>query len=327
MELEQTIIERALVDAATIAGLAPSIHNTQPWRWRIHGTIGSLFAEPARQLRISDFDRRLLVTSCGAALHHAGIALAARGYAAQVDRMPDPANEEHLARITVTGNVAVTTAAMRLLQTVKIRRTDRRPLLDVPLPAGVIDALREAAAPFQIGLSTLDRGQTIELAAATARAQRDETEDIGALVELSAWSGVHRPGGAGIPDENIPDRPTQTTVPTRDFGHVGTLPVSAADDNAATYAILYGLEDVPAAWIRAGEALSAVWLTAIERDIALLPLSAAVESPSTRLELRRILSGIGYPYLALRLGVADTEVPPPPRTPRLPAASTIEVLD
>ncbi len=152
MELEQTIIERALVDAATIAGLAPSIHNTQPWRWRIHGTVGSLFAEPARQLRISDFDRRLLVTSCGAALHHAGIALAARGYAAQVDRMPDPANEEHLARITVTGNVAVTTAAMRLLETVKVRRTDRRPLLDVPLPAGVIDALREAAASFQIGL-------------------------------------------------------------------------------------------------------------------------------------------------------------------------------
>lgn len=327
MDIEETIIERALVDAATLAGLAPSIHNTQPWRWRIHGTTADLFAEPVRQLRISDFDRRLLITSCGAALHHAGIALAARGYAAHVDRMPDPANEEHLARITVTGNLTVTTAAVRLLETVKVRRTDRRPLLAMPLPAAAIDALRWAAAPFQIGLAPLDRGQTIELAAATTRAQRDETDDISALAELSSWSGVHRPGGAGIPDENIPDRPTQTTVPTRDFGHVGTLPVSAADDNAATYAILFGLEDVPAAWIRAGEALSAVWLTAIERDIALLPLSAAVESPSTRLELRRILSGIGYPYLAVRLGVADTGLPPLPRMPRLPAASTIEVLD
>jgi nitroreductase len=327
VEIEQTIIERALVDAATIAGLAPSIHNTQPWRWRIHGTTADLFAEPARQLRIGDFDRRLLITSCGAALHHAGIALAARGYAAEVDRTPDPANEEHLARVTVTGTVAVTTAAMRLLQSVKVRRTDRRPLLDMPLPADVIDRLRHAAASFQIGLAALDRDQTIELAAATARAQRDETEDITALVELSAWSGVHRPGGAGVPDENIPDRPVQTTVPARDFGHVGTLPVSDAHDNAATYAILYGLEDVPAAWIRAGEALSAVWLTAIERDVAVLPMSAAVESPATRLELRRILSGIGYPYLALRLGVADPDVPPPPRTPRLPAASTIDVFD
>ncbi len=327
MDTDQATIERALVDAATIAGRAPSIHNTQPWRWRIHGSVADLFAESERHLRVSDLDRRMLITSCGAALHHAAIALAARGYAFDVDRMPDPASNEHLARIAVTGQVAVTTAATRLLEAAEVRRTDRRPLLGTSLPPDVIDALRRAASAFQIGFDVLDRGQTIELAAATARAQRDETGDVSAYVELSAWSGTHRPGGAGVPDENIPDRPTATTVPTRDFGHVGTLAVSDAHDNAATYVILYGLEDVPAAWIRAGEALSSVWLAAIERGVAVLPLSAAMESAATRHELRRILCGIGYPYLAMRLGVPDPDVAPPPRTPRLPAAATIEVLD
>lgn len=327
METDQATVERALVDAATVAGRAPSIHNTQPWRWRIHGTVADLFAEPERQLRISDLDGRLLITSCGTALHHAAIALAARGYAFDVDRMPDPTDNEHLARITVSGQVPVTTTATRLLDAIQIRRTDRRPLVGAALSGDAIDALRQAAGAFQIGFDVLDRGQTIELAAATARAQRDETEDVRAYVELSAWSGIHRPGGAGVPDENIPDRPTATTVPSRDFGHVGTLAISDAHDNAATYAILYGLEDVPAAWIRAGEALSSVWLAAIERGVAVLPLSAAMESAATRHELRRILSGIGYPYLALRLGVPDPDVPPPPRTPRLSAAATIDVLD
>ena len=93
-------------------------------------------------------------------------------------------------------------------------------------------------------------------------------------------------------------------------------------DNAATYVILYGLAEQPRSWLRAGEALSAIWLTATEHEIALLPMSAAIESPATRQELHRILAGLGYPYLVLRLGIADPNLPAIPRTPRLPPRRT-----
>jgi hypothetical protein len=129
-----------------------------------------------------------------------------------------------------------------------------------------------------------------------------------------------------MPDAVIPAESPQTTVPGRDFGHAGTLPVSETHDNAATYAILYGQDDEPATWLRAGEALSAVWLAATELSVAVLPLSVATESPATWQDVRRIVAGIGYPCLALRFGIADPDQPPTVRTPRLAAPETVEVI-
>jgi hypothetical protein len=81
-----------------------------------------------------------------------------------------------------------------------------------------------------------------------------------------------------VPDTAIPDAPTQTTVPARVFGHPGTLAVRAGHDLSATYAILYGPEDLPVDWLRAGQALS-----------------AATEVPATRQVVRQLLSGLGQP--------------------------------
>jgi nitroreductase len=78
----------ALTHAATVALRAPSIHNTQPWRWRIHDTTADLYADAGRQLHVSDPDRRMLTISCGVALHHARVALATAGTAVEVDLLP-----------------------------------------------------------------------------------------------------------------------------------------------------------------------------------------------------------------------------------------------
>jgi hypothetical protein len=61
----------------------------------------------------------------------------------------------------------------------------------------------------------------------------------------------------------LPARPQRTTVPGRDFGTAGTLPIGPGHDRAA-YAVSYGDDDEPESSLRAGEALSAAWLTATE---------------------------------------------------------------
>jgi prepilin-type processing-associated H-X9-DG protein len=61
----------------TMATQAPSMHNTQPWRWRVGPDSLSLFADPSRHLRHADPDGRGMLVSCGAALHHCTVALAA----------------------------------------------------------------------------------------------------------------------------------------------------------------------------------------------------------------------------------------------------------
>jgi hypothetical protein len=187
--------------------------------------------------------------------------------------------------------------------------------------------MRAAASACDIDWHTLDRDAILELAAATSRAQRDQVADAATQGELDTWTGGHSPAGTGVPDAAIPARSPQTTVPARDFGHVGTLDVSAGHDRQAVYAILYASADSPRHWLRGGEALSAVWLAATEHNLALLPLSAAVEELSTRQVLRRLISNLGYPLIAVRLGVADPHVAAPGHTPRLHAAETVEVID
>ena len=320
----------ALIAAATVAGTAPSIHNTQPWHWRINGRVAELYGDETRWLRVIDADRRLLILSCGAALNHATVALAAEGVTVDVRRTEadeEVADESPLAVVAVTGATPVTPAAMRHMQTLEIRHTDRRPLVDAPVPASAVDHLRAIATEYGLGLHVLDRDAVIELASVTSRAQRDQVGDAATREELDTWVGGRSHAGTGVPDTAIPARAPQTTVPARDFGHVGTLDVSAAHDQQAVYAILYAPADEPGDWLRGGEALSAMWVSAIEDNVALLPLSAAVEEAFTRQTLRRLISNLGYPLIAVRLGVPDPDAASPPHTPRLEATQTIEVVE
>jgi len=315
-------LERAL----TVAGRAPSIHNTQPWRWRVRGNVADLYADTRRQLIVVDPDRRLLTVSCGAALHHASTALAADGIGAAVDLTPSKGDPTHLARLTVTGRTPVTDAAVRLFHTIQIRHTDRRPLLDQSIRGSDVAAMRTVVGEYGTGLHPISRTDVLELAAATARAQRNEIDDAAAQRELDAWTGDRRPVGAGVPDANILSEPSRTTVPSRDFGHPGTAPTSSGHDKSAMFAILYGPDDEPISWLQAGRALSALWLYAVAHNIAVVPLSAAVEEAFTRQKLHRMLAGLGYAQLAVRLGIADPNQEATPHTPRLPASETITIL-
>jgi len=146
----------------------------------------------------------------------------------------------------------------------------------------------------------------------------------GSSGELAYWTGAARPAGTGIPDAAIPNRATQTTVPSRDFGHHGDLPVSAGHDKAAVFVMLYGNTDEPLAWLRAGEALSAGWLTATEHGVSVVPHSAPIEVIATRQAMRAMIASVGYPCLVLRLGTIDPADTGTPQTSRLPAEQIID---
>jgi len=245
----------------------------------------------------------MAILSCGAALHHARTALVAAGWQVEVAELPDPANPDHLAQLSLYDRQRATADAIRRVRAMRERRTDRRPVSAVPVGADSLLAITVAAEEAGGWLHPVPRDRLVELGSATAYAQRAEYADEAWRAEIAQWAGGGRPDGTGVPDSAIPEHPTQTTVPSRDFGQPGTLPVGAGHDLSATYAVLYGPADMPVDWLRAGQALSAAWLTATELGVSLLPMSAA-ELPATRQVLRRLLSGLGQPYLVVRLGIA-----------------------
>ncbi|MGC9665152.1 Acg family FMN-binding oxidoreductase [Planosporangium sp. 12N6] len=313
---------RAAVEAARTA---PSVHNTQPWRWQISDdrTL-RLYADRGRQLEVADPDGRLLTVSCGAALHQVRLAFATAGWQVDVQRLPDPAAPDLLATVTVVGCGERDEHAEVLLAATARRRTDRRPVADRPVDQAALDSVAAEVAAEGVRLYLLRGDQVVDLAAAMSAADRTEVGEEAHRAEIAHWVGGERPDATGVPSAAVPQQPPQTQVPGRYFGPPGTLPVDGGHDVAAVYAILHGDGDGPMDWLRAGEALSAGWLTATVQGLSVLPISAVVEVLATRLALRRMLSGLGYPYLALRLGYPDPEAPEPPVTPRLAVDEIVE---
>ncbi|MEV6346803.1 nitroreductase [Actinoplanes sp. NPDC051851] len=312
----------ALLQAADAARFAPSIHNTQPWRWVVHPDRLELYSVTERQLQAQDPDGRMLLISCGTALHHAQVALNAGGWTYTLDR---PAVVP-LAGIRLDGRKDADADAVRLARSLQVRHTDRRTVADEPVARDVLDRLAAATETGGARLHLLSREQVIDLAVAVEHAEKTHAADERIQTETASWTGGGRPPGAGIPAESLPADLPATTVAERDFGTAGTLNAGAGHDGAATYALLYGESDEPSAWLRAGEALSSLWITATELNVGLLPLSSPAEVPATRQDLRRLLGGIGTPYLAVRLGNIDPADAPAARTPRLPVDQVIEVV-
>src|SRR5688572_13098336 len=291
-------VTMALTDAATVAGRAPSIHNTQPWRLVVDGQTLGVHAETARRLAEVDPAGHLMLLSCGAATHHAEVALAAAGWRTETDRPADP-DGGPLARIRVVGRGEPDPVAVSRLAAIAQRRTDRRAVPVGPVPESALAAVTAAVAQAGRHLHILGRDQVVEVAVAVERAMRAEGGDDRMRSELADWAGGARAAGTGIPDASIPAEAPRTTVAGRDFGVDGTLPPGAGHDESAVYAVLYGSGDTPVDWLRAGEALSAAWLDAVTLGLTLLPFSAPVEIASTRLLLDRIVSHVGHPYLVV----------------------------
>jgi nitroreductase len=319
----------ALAEAAAAAGYAPSVHNTQPWRWRVHDDTLELYADRSRALPVADPDGRLLTISCGTAVHHCLVALTAQGRATAVDRLPEPSDPDLLTRMRLSGTIEVTPDVVHMFQNLRLRHTDRRPVSSAAAPREAVDAVRRAGTGSGIDIQLLTADQVDALGSACAQADAIESADPSQRLELAYWVGGDRAAGTGLGLDVIPADAPSGPVPGRDFLRTGTLaapPAQAGGEGAATYLMLFGSGDEPADWLRAGEALSAAWLTATELGLSVLPFSSVIEVATVRESLRQsVLAGLGEPYLVVRLGVPDPEHGLAARTPRLPAEQTISV--
>jgi nitroreductase len=90
------VATETIKDAVILACRAPSLHNSQPWRWVLEGDRLQLFVDPQRVVRRTDRAGREALISGGVVLDHLRVALAAAGWKANVNRFPNPNNLLHL---------------------------------------------------------------------------------------------------------------------------------------------------------------------------------------------------------------------------------------
>ena len=311
--------------AIGLAARAPSIHNTQPWICRLGASSVHLYADPTRWLPATDADRRDLIVSCGAMLHHLEVALASLGLDATVHRLPNPAEPDHLAALELRPgrlrDSAIEDAAAMLR-----RRTDRRPFGHFPIPEQQIDRLVRCASERGAVLRLIDADGSGELLNTLLRDAADiQDEDPAYQLELALWAG-RQASDDGIPNASLLGPTDRARNVSRNFpvGQI-EIPIGAAPDQA-TFLVLGTTSDDRLSQLRAGEALGAVLLRATAMGLASCPLSQPLEVGSTRLRLRdEVLDGTVSPQLVLRLGWAQWGTPRP-ITPRRAVADFVGAM-
>ena len=307
-----------------IAARAPSVHNTQPWRWRGGSRTLELYADTARQLPHTDPDARNLVLSCGAALHHAQAAAGAVGWQTRVVRHPDPDRPDLLARLDLSPGPPPATAD-ETLAALDLRCTDRRRFTAWPVPEERQSHLARIANHWGArAVALTDESERFIAERLVRRAQQLQWADPAARAEQAAWQ--HRGGDDGLPADALPSGSDLVGGHPHRFEGAWEDRTALEPEASDGLLVFFDTDDDPAAWLRAGEGLGAMWLAATTAGLALVPLSQVIEVPETRAAFQtEVLGSLAHPLLLVRLGWRSTGRPPPPRTPRRPVSEVLEL--
>jgi nitroreductase len=316
---EETTRRDALRRAADAARLAPSIHNTQPWRFRITADGLDVLLDHKRTLCVIDPEAREAIISCGAALLNARAALARDGFSTRVRRLPHGPFSPVLAHVALSDDERESDLA-RLAPAIRFRSTNRRAFDDRhPSRETIARWCAAAAAEDSILVEVQHPHRRRVVAALSRRADALETADPAYRAELRAWTGTRRGRRDGVPDCAIP--PADSRAPEglalRDFDvhGTGTLPTDVAADSDPTLLVLGSTAEDPLAWLRVGEALERILLDMAAYGWSAGPFSQALEMPPIRIALARELNLAFQPQLVIRVGRA---LPQPAVTPRRP---------
>ena len=210
--------ESATRQVVSAAGRAPSLLNTQPWRFRLGPDRIEVHADPRRRLIAHDPEDRELRIACGAALFNLRLALHAHGVTPVVTIEPGEAPDA-LAVIRRGPATAQSRDDATLLKTIGQRRTNRQPFLDAAVPASDRRLLIRAAADEHAVLHEMtDHAGRSELRRIVAAADRRQRDDAVCRAELDAWTGF---GDTGARTGCRWPRPDRNPNP-RTRGHTGT---------------------------------------------------------------------------------------------------------
>ncbi|WP_033439141.1 Acg family FMN-binding oxidoreductase [Saccharothrix sp. NRRL B-16314] len=300
-----------VTDVLTAATLAPSVHNTQPWRFRLAPDRIELHHDQARRLPATDPEDRELRLSCGAALFNLRLALRRRGIRPLVTLMPGAEAPGALATIRHGGHRDLDDETRQLIKAIPARRSNRKPFRDVPVPVEHRHALVRAAERERSWLHVVtDRNERARLQGLVAKAQRIQADAPDVRAELTDWTGPRT--GDGIPPASAGVRPApQDEWAMRDF-QAAERPPGKDYESDPLVVVLCSFYDGALAELQAGQALQRLLLAATALGLSASFMSQAIEVRPVREELRRTLGGMLEPQTVLRIGFGSP-VPPSPR--------------
>ncbi|TCC44879.1 nitroreductase [Kribbella pittospori] len=286
----------------TAATHAPSIHNTQPWRFEIRGPVIDVLLDRKRTLPAADPAGRAARIGIGAAVLNIRVAAAMLGHESSIAPDPDPHHPEVVARIFLADRTTPAPPLARLYGELRRRHTYRGPMLDQIIAARVLERLDEAARAERAILHWLDAGEASRLGELLRRVDDTELHDEDRLHERLRWIGGDR-SGDGIPESALGPVPARAAF-VRDLSAGFDSPHRSQTvfEQRPALAVLCTPQEDTAAWLRAGMALERVLLVGTSYDVTASFLNQVLEHSTPRAAVRELVGGRLWPQMVMRIG-------------------------
>ncbi|MCV7348313.1 NAD(P)H nitroreductase [Mycolicibacterium rhodesiae] len=320
-----TLDPQVIANAVELACRAPSVHNSQPWRWVAEGPSLKLFLDAGRVPHATDRSGREAVISCGAVLDHLRVAVAAAGWQAIISRFPNPNEPEHLATIDFSAMEFVTDAVRSRADAILARRTDRLPMAPPPDWASFESVLRSTVDTDRVTIQVLPDSVRPQLAQASRLTESLRRYDASYHAELAWWTAPYEVSD-GVPHSSLVSVTERDRV---DIARVfpGTEPADRrpeVDHDRSTIVVLSTFGDSRRDALDCGEVLSDVLLEATLAGLATCTLTHMTELEASRDVVRALTGDRDDPQLLIRVGLAPAIGQTPPATPRRPLSDVLE---
>ena len=318
---------KVITTAVQLACRAPSLHNSQPWRWVASSTSVDLFVDPHRTVTSTDRSGREAIISCGAALDHFRVALAAVGWDTNVEQFPNPNNLEHLASIDFASVDYVAQARRERASAILRRRTNRLPFGAPKHWAAFEPVLRSSFGNDSVILDVLADDARPRLAEASRLTEALRRYDDLYQHELRWWTTPLREF-EGIPESALVSESDDRRV---DVNRRFPIDPCGGRSSAGTYdqakiLVLSTPRDTRVDALNCGEALSAILLECTMAGLATCPVTHITELEASRDIIRDLTSGpAAVPQVLIRVGIEpEGELAPEP-TPRRPLSDVLDI--
>lgn len=311
------------------AALAPSSHNTQPWKCALTDAGIGVYADYTRRLPVADPGNRELLMSIGALLMNLRVAAARFGFECRIDYNYSGDSERPLAFVRLNQRAPRERVAQHLVplfHAITKRHTNRQPFLVTRIPHTVVAMLHSLAHTSQSGMFiSTDGDVNNSVARLVAEADRTQRSDVEFRKELSEWV---RPNWTkkrdGIPGAAFGVNGLASAIgpwATRrfDMGRAQAQKDMHLCAEAPLLAVIHSEDAIPDL-LETGELLERVWLAITQEGLYCSFFNMPIEVPELRLELKKTLGLAGWPQLLLRIGYSLTA---PVATPRRPVEEII----
>ncbi|KRV51222.1 aromatic ring-opening dioxygenase LigA [Wenjunlia vitaminophila] len=304
--------------AAAVA--APSVPDTQPWRFGLDPDSRSVQvrADRGRWPPTADPQPRAQHLSVGAAVFNIRVAAQYLGWDPVVRLRPAADDPDLLATVRLTGTVAAGEPSLRdLYEAVERRHTSRTPLTGRTVPEQVVAAMVSSARAEGSHLDVPDAVATRRLLRlATVADARGAAQPARAAEVRTRTTAPGADAARGVPRTAPGPRGAAGRMPVRDFTGALSAPRLPASrfERHAQVALLWTSHDRREDWLRAGQALQRVLLTATVHGVRTSMLHQVMDWP----DLREAMAGSRprcCPQVLIRFGYG----PDGARTPRAPA--------